>query len=424
MTQPNVASTRAVEVSGTNQSGLDLRSVEIADVYKAEALAGYLRRTSEGITFSYTAQHLSNGGPPVALSLPLTPDPVVRPGGALPAFFEGLLPEGRRLGALRRQVKTSADDELSLLLAVGADTIGDVQIVPEGVSPVQVPPRVSISGDITEIRFSRLLDDLGVRPDLTAIPGVQDKASAAMLNVPISHRGSRYILKLTPPEYPFLVANEHCFLAAARLARIDTVDSHLVRDADGVDALMIRRFDRLTVAGRSVSVAVEDACQIAGLPPADKYRMTFEQVCAVLTQACQAPVVAARTLLTQLAFAYLTGNGDAHAKNFSILQTSRSGAMEWVPTPAYDVPSSQPYGDSSMALSVNGRLTDLGGRDFLALGQVLGLPERAVCKVLLAQADRVDAWLPLVGELPFDHGMLVKLERVIKHRRDRLLTLP
>ena len=43
-----------------------------------------------------------------------------------------LLPEGRRLGALRRAVKTSADDELSLLLAVGADAIGDVQVVPSG----------------------------------------------------------------------------------------------------------------------------------------------------------------------------------------------------------------------------------------------------------------------------------------------------
>jgi len=38
------------------------------------------------------------------------------PAGALPSYFSGLLPEGRRLGALRRAVKTSADDELSLLL--------------------------------------------------------------------------------------------------------------------------------------------------------------------------------------------------------------------------------------------------------------------------------------------------------------------
>ena len=34
------------------------------------------------------------------------------------SLFAGLLPEGRRLGALRRAVKTSADDDLTLLLAV------------------------------------------------------------------------------------------------------------------------------------------------------------------------------------------------------------------------------------------------------------------------------------------------------------------
>src|SRR5438552_2279477 len=53
--------------------------------------------------------------PAVATTLPVTPEPLVRTGGAVPAYFAGLLPEGRRLGALRRAVKTSADDELSLL---------------------------------------------------------------------------------------------------------------------------------------------------------------------------------------------------------------------------------------------------------------------------------------------------------------------
>ncbi len=57
---------------------------------------------------------------------------VTHAAGALPPFFSGLLPAGRRLTALRSAVKTSADDELTLLLAVGADTIGDVQILPHG----------------------------------------------------------------------------------------------------------------------------------------------------------------------------------------------------------------------------------------------------------------------------------------------------
>jgi serine/threonine protein kinase HipA of HipAB toxin-antitoxin module len=62
----------------------------------------------------------------------VTAEPAFRPVGAVPPFFAGLLPEGRRLSALRAAVKSSGDDELSLLLAVGGDTVGDIEILPEG----------------------------------------------------------------------------------------------------------------------------------------------------------------------------------------------------------------------------------------------------------------------------------------------------
>ena len=42
----------------------------------------------------------------------------------------------------------------------------------------------------------------------------------------------------------------------------------------------------------------------------------------------------------------LSANGDAHAKNFSVLQQPDG---EWRVAPAYDVPTSQPYGDSTLA---------------------------------------------------------------------------
>ena len=78
--------------------------------------------------------------PAIATTLPVTTTPVTTLGGAVPAFFAGLLPEGRRLSALRQGVKTSADDELSLLLGVGGDTIGDVRVVPAGASPDLIHP--------------------------------------------------------------------------------------------------------------------------------------------------------------------------------------------------------------------------------------------------------------------------------------------
>ncbi|WP_366503720.1 HipA N-terminal domain-containing protein [Arcanobacterium phocae] len=107
----------------------DLRFVESADVYKGDLHAGTLTRLPNGdVEFSYLPDY---SGEPVSFSLPLG-GKAVRPGGALPAFFAGLLPEGHRLTVLKQSTKTSMDDELTMLLAVGADTPGDVRVFPAG----------------------------------------------------------------------------------------------------------------------------------------------------------------------------------------------------------------------------------------------------------------------------------------------------
>lgn len=395
-----------------------LRQIDRAIVLKRGEPAAILIRATIGfVTFSYLDEWVAAHRPSVATTLPVHATPVVRPGGAIPAFFAGLLPEGRRLGALRRGIKTSADDELSLLLAVGSDAIGDVQVVPEGTEPHLIPPQVAID-DIGKLRFVDLLADLGIRAQRAALPGVQDKASAAMLNLPVTRAWERYMLKLNPPEYGHLVENEAFFLDAARRSGIATPPADMVTDADGSVGLLVRRFDRVTIDGSPVALAVEDGCQACDRPPADKYSLGSEHVLGVLSGVCDARTAAARTLLIQLAFAYLTGNGDAHAKNFSVVQ-SLDG--EWRPAPAYDLPSSQPYGDHTMALSMGSRVgPDLTLADFVALGSVLGLPERAVRRAVAELVERCGVWLPDLDKLPFDFGVIRKLRRAIEYRR-RLL---
>jgi serine/threonine-protein kinase HipA len=395
----------------------ELRTVNEADVYKAGALAASLRRTEAGVEFCYRSEWVEAGGAPVATTLPVTAHPLLRPGGALPAYFTGLLPEGRRLGVLRRAVKTSADDELSLLLAVGADAIGDVQVVPAGVTPAQVPPQVVIE-EIGDLRFARLLDELGLRAQRSALPGVQDKTSAAMINLPVARAGERYILKLNPPEYSHLVENEAFFLAAARRSGLVVPPSEVVTDADGATGLLVRRFDRVTVGGEMRLLGVEDGCQVLGRPPADKYLLGAGPTFAALADVCDAAVLAGRELIRQLVFAYLTGNGDAHAKNFSVLQGLDG---EWQVSPLYDVPSSYLYGDTTMALSIGRRTgSDFGVMDFVDLGAQLGVPERSVRQALAELTARADGWLPELDSLPFDAGQIKKLRRVIGYRRGRL----
>ena len=387
-----------------------LKQVQVADVYKAGVRAATLTRSPQGVVFAY----LPEASRPVATSLPLDTPVRVQPGGSLPAYFTGLLPEGRRLSALRREVKTSADDELTLLLAVGADTIGDVQVVPEGVAPEAVPPALELD-DLTQLHFRDVLADLGVRAERTALPGVQDKASALMLTLPAARKGARFLLKLDPPEFRHLVENEAFFLEAARRSGLDAVRATVVRDAEDRPGLLVERFDRTPVG----PLAVEDACQVLDIPPGDKYLVSTERALGALVGVCQAPLPAARTLLRQFAFAHLTGNGDAHAKNFSVLQEPDG---EWRPSPAYDVPSSQPYGDTTMALSLGGRgYGDFGGRDFVELGATLGLPEKAVRRALRELAERSELWLPDLDQLPFDAGTVAKLRKVVLYRRKRLL---
>lgn len=79
----------------------DLKDVRRAEVWEADMPVARLNRTGRGVVFSYAADY---AGPPVASTLPVHAPPVVTGGGALPPFFTGLLPEGRRLTAGRSKL--------------------------------------------------------------------------------------------------------------------------------------------------------------------------------------------------------------------------------------------------------------------------------------------------------------------------------
>lgn len=403
----------------------ELRDIDRADVLKQGRKAGTLLRRRDAIVFSYDPRYVDEGGPPVATTLPVGRNPsVTHAAGALPPFFAGLLPEGRRLTALRTAVKTSADDEFTLLLAVGADTVGDVQIFPEGEDAVTAEPRVSVES-WDEVQFADVFSASvggGSGTDRISLPGVQVKVSARMINVPVAHRNQRFILKLDAPEFPHLVANEAFFLEAARRSGIYCADTEVVRDATGAAGLLVRRFDRTArpddpEAGVHM-LAQEDACQVLSRYPADKYRFSTEECVRALSQLCLARPVAALALIRQVAFAYLSCNGDAHGKNFSI---QRLPEGEWRVTPAYDLPCSYLYGDTTMALSIDGRRReDIGRKDFFALGEAVGLPRPAVARALDELGERVELWIDDLEDLPFDERRLHKLRRAIEYRRERL----
>lgn len=403
----------------------------VADVYKAGVLAARLERHDGGTRFSYLPAYLAAGGPAVASSLPLTAEPVLSAAGAAPPYFTGLLPEGRRLNALRRSVKTSVDDELSLLIAAGANPVGDVQIVGHG-EPLDPDEHAVELNPKAPVDFDALLGDSGLI-DPVALAGVQDKLSAGMISMPVASAGRRYILKLNAPEFPHVVENELVMFRYAAKLRIPLSKVRLIRDVGGRPGLLVERFDRIPLAGGAHGavqrLAVEDGAQVLGLYPADKYNVGYGQVCHALADYCSAPLPALRNLAIQAAFAWLSGNGDLHAKNVSMVQQP-SG--EWSIAPVYDIPSTVVYGDKTLALTLDGKRTGISRKHFLGWATGLGLAERAAVQVLelalkasgplVADLESGTAFAAANddGESPFSTPVTRSWLKELKHRR-RLL---
>lgn len=385
-----------------------LRFVTRADVYKAGSPAARLERTPTGeVQFRYLEDYT---GEPLASTLPVSTQPTIRPGGGLPSFFAGLLPEGHRLTVLRREVKTSPDDELTLLLAVGSDVPGDVQVVPEGQAPAEAPP---LAGEDPSVLDFRQLTDA---PDRQAIPGVQAKASATMLTSTVALAQEQALLKIDPIEYPHLVANEALHLQAARTLKLPVANHRVVADRHGVQGLLVTRFDRSVTADGAVErLAMEDAGQLLDVLPAAKYTVSSEDVVLALAGRSSAPLVASRNLYLQFLFAWLTGNGDLHAKNVSLL---RSRAGRWEVAPIYDIPCTALYRDFTMALPVDGRVSTLRRRHWESFADSVGLPApaaRSAMAVALKAAGGVD-----LRTLPFEGSPLHGAERELGRRRSEI----
>jgi serine/threonine-protein kinase HipA len=406
----------------------------IADIYKRGVLAARLERHDGGTKFSYVPDYLQSGRPAVASSLPLSPEPVLSGAGAAPPYFTGLLPEGRRLNALRRSIKTSADDDLSLLIAAGGNPVGDVQIVGHGelLDPeehaVEVDPRKPVD-------FDELLGDSGLI-DPVALAGVQDKLSAGMISMPVASAGRRFILKLNAPEFPHVVENEFIMFRYAAKLRIPMSRVQLMRDVEGRPGLLVERFDRVPLGDgtsgdgdRVARLAVEDGAQVLKLYPADKYNVGFGTVCHALAEYCAAPLPALRNLVIQAAFAWLSGNGDLHAKNVSMVQQPHG---EWSIAPVYDIPSTVVYGDKTLALTLGGKRSGISRKHFLGWATGLGLTERTAVQAvelalkaagpLLADLEAGTAFAPTNddGGSPFPDMVTRAWVKELRHRR-RLL---
>lgn len=129
-----------------------------------------------------------------------------------------------------------------------------------------------------------------------------------------------------------------------------------------------------------------------------------------------APTPERLRLLERLAFAYLIADGDLHGKNVALLTRDSLTRL----SPAYDILSTLPYGDTHQALAIEGRDQDLRRSHFVALGARHGLRAQAVEHLLDRLTTRLAphlARLPEIGLPPRDTR---HLERTLTERLSHL----
>lgn len=407
----------------TTPNRIDLRGITEADVYLGDDLVAQLvRGPRDTVSFDYVSeQHPTDArvrDRSVSWSL-LRSDqyPAVTTGSAVPAFFAGLLPEGVRLGVLTSSTKTSADDHLTLLLAIGADTVGNVTVVPTGADRVRPLPMFDPERDRD---FQAVFENLigSVDADPVGLAGVQPKVSATMLSAPTRIRSGPAILKLNPVRYPFLVENEHFFMSMAAACGLQVAATSLLHDQQGRSALLVRRFDRIG----ATRIAQEDACQVIGVYPASKYRIKTETAIGALAQACArgggSQIATVFEVLKTVVFSWLIGNGDLHGKNLSIYDPDGV----WRPTPAYDLLCTQPYTGwrDPMALTLYGRANRLTRAHFIDAGEHLGLRQRATARMIDSLIDAARDWPDRCGDVGFDDRQTELLAQMLRTRIESL----
>jgi serine/threonine-protein kinase HipA len=312
----------------------------------------------------YTAQALSRyplGTPLLSLTLPVQPQRhtqrVVRP------FLDGLLPEGQSRLAIAHDFDLLASDTFGLLRAIGRDCAGALVFqpaerpAPPAASTLRADPLgdADIAALVANLRTAPLGVDERVR---VSLGGVQEKLLLTKMpdgswGRPVDGTPSTHIVKPEIARFASTVENEaFCMRIARRLGiRVATVETTRVA---GRQLLVVERYDRVLHAEGTVErIHQEDMCQAAGFPPEKKYEEhggpSLRRIAQVL-QAAAAPGVL-DDLLRAVAVNVLIGNGDAHAKNFSLLHDA-SGVLTL--SPLYDLLCTLYYGDDRLAMAVDG----------------------------------------------------------------------
>lgn len=238
-----------------------------------------------------------------------------------------------------------------------------------------------------------------------SISGVQEKLSLLLeknhLRLTRAGEQGTYILKPIPADIkkPDQVpANEHLTMQLARqVYGINTAENALIFFSNGQPAYITKRFDVKDDGSLpSGKWGTEDFASLAGKTKDNagvnfKYALSYEEMGLLIQKYVPAWRVEVEKFFSLVVFNYLFSNGDAHLKNFSLLESIDG---DYFLSPAYDLINTKLHVDDTDFALEKGLFADefQSGQfkktghpskaDFIELAKRIGIMESRIEKLL------------------------------------------
>lgn len=323
-------------------------------------------------------------------------------------YFSNLLPEGHLRTYLAAHAHVKSVRDFPLIWVLGRDLPGALQIVDES--------GASGPSDDHE-HHDRANESDGVLR--FSLAGVQLKFSAngdpkRGLTIPVAGMGGHWIVKMPDQRFKRVPENEYSMMTFAKAVGIAVPEVGLmspgeiaglprdVRNLTG-DAYYIKRFDRLPTGAR---VQTEDFAQANGIYPDNNRKYTQFNFDLLAEQVAQIAGIPGMLELTRrLVFTAGIGNGDMHAKNWSVIY--RDGQTPEL-APAYDYLSTIVYvpdDDLGMNLLGSKAFEDFDEARLRALANRARVPFKPVVDAARDMVNRMrEMWPKIAGDLPIVAG--------------------
>jgi serine/threonine-protein kinase HipA len=407
------------------------------DVYLFEDLVGHLVQDEGGqMVFDYAESWLGKpGAMPLSHSLPLRRERFKR--NECRGFFAGILPEQAQREIIARNLGISERNDYAMLERIGGECAGAVTFIPAGES---LPEPGYGYRKLSPEKLVSILKELPRRPLLAgekgirlSLAGAQDKVAGRVeggeVCLPLGGAPSTHILKPAVARFEGVVFNEAFCMKLAPAIRLPAASVE-IRSVDGMDYLLVERYDRMhrQVAGRDPVVErlhQEDFCQALGIVPETKYQReggpSLKQCFGLLREVSSTPVVDLNRLLDAVIFNYVVGNNDAHGKNFSLLyHGAGTQELQIRLSPLYDVVSTVYYPELSreMAMKIGGEYSSekVTARNFDQLAEEVGLGRALVRSRVPEMAEKV---ISSLAKVEVAHPVAQKIAAWIRQRADQ-----